>query len=245
MFKNQSVLKFCNLAVAILLASVALVACGGGGGGGSGTTTATPTAKPPGVTYNAFTEDRVSEASVTFDIDGGISDGTTTYTLASTASGGCSFTSNPNDPTTPLCSPIAGGQAFLLCNGTTGENFDTVLLKSSVVSADLSEFSGLKLSNTSCGSPLFRTTTFAIEFRADGSVYETVPGGSLSYATGGFSQFLADTGVVVFDYRLRYVLRKSIQGNKTTFIAMTLYENTTPTSNAFRKPRMYVFEQVK
>jgi hypothetical protein len=245
MCKTNRLHKWLNFSVAIGIAAFGLVACGGGGGGGSGVSAPSPTTKPAGVTYNAFIEDRVSEGSVTFDIDGGLSDGTTTVTLAPTPNGGCSFTSNPADPTLPVCSPIAGGQAFLLCNGTTGENFDTVFLKSSVVGADLSEFSGLKLSNTSCGNPLSRTTSFAIEFLADGSVHETVAGGALSYAPGGFSQFLADAGVAVFDYRLRYVLRKLVQGNKTTFIAMTLYENTGPANNTFRKPRLYVFEQTK
>jgi hypothetical protein len=229
MFKNQSVLKFCNLAVAILIASVALVACGGGGGAGTGTTTASPTTKPPGVTYNAFTEDRVSEASVTFDIDGGISDGTTTYTLASTANGGCSFTSNPNDPSTPLCNPLPTSAGYLFCSNPTGEAFDTLLFRQSVVDASLNEIGLLQLSSISCGSTNVRTITGTIGFDSIGNLTETYPGaGSFSYAPSTIASIFATNGYIDAArgfFRTRFVLKKMVQTNKTTYFLLRLTEN--------------------
>lgn len=242
MLKNQSFLKCCNLSVALLIATTALVACGGGGGGGSGTAVSAPTTKPPGVTYNAFIEDRVSEGSLTFDIDGGISDGTTTYTLASTANGGCSFTSNPNDPTTPVCSPLAGGQAFLLCNGTTGNFFDTLLFKSTVVAADVSELKGLILSSMTCGSPFIHTATWTIEFNANDTITERSGGSSNTYPASFTPQLFSNAGMRYFDYQHRLVLRKVLVGNKTTYFLIDLYENVAGTNTVF-SPKIYVLEK--
>jgi hypothetical protein len=246
MFKTNRFLKVFYFSVVIAIATFGLGACGGGGGGGAAPAAApaasSPTTKAAGVTYNAFTEDRVSEASVTFDIDGGLSDGTTTYTLASTANGGCSFLSNPSDPTTPVCSPIAGGQAFLLCNGTTGDYFDTVLFNSSVVAADVSEIKGLSLSNVSCGSPSFRTATWTIDFNADGTVVEKRGASSNGYPANFVTQLFSSLGMRYFDYQHRFVLRKLIRGSKTTFFLIDLYENVAGTQTVFR-PKIYVIEK--
>jgi hypothetical protein len=222
-----------------ILVAFSLASCGGGGGGTTTAIAPSPTVKPAGVTYTAFTEDRVSSGSLTFDIDGGFLNGTTTYTLATTTNGGCSFTSSPTDPDTPVCSPIAGGHAFLLCNSTTGDYFDTVLFKSSVVDANFSEIAGLSLSSVSCGNPLIRTTTWTIDFNADGTVVERKGSGTNGYPATYIQTLFSSTGARYFDYQHRFVLRKLVEGSKTTFFLVDLYENVAGTNTIFN-PRIYL-----
>jgi hypothetical protein len=232
--------------VAIAIAVFGLSACGGGGT--AATPTATPTAtpaasKPPGITYTAFGKDLVSSVSLTFDVDGGISDGTTTYTLASTANGGCSFTSNPNEPDLPVCNPVAGGQAFLLCPSLTGEYFETVLFKSSVVAADVSEIKGMTLSSVSCGSPSIRTASWTIDFNANDTIVEKhISGSSNSYGAGLTAQLFSSLGMRYFDFQHRFVLRKHVAATKTTYFLMDLYENVAGTQDSYN-PKIYVIEK--
>lgn len=223
---------------AILLAAIALTACGGGGSE-SAPVIAGSVPKSAGVTYTLFTEDYISSGLVTFDIDGGISDGTTTYTLASNTNGGCSFTSSPTEPDPVFCSPMAGGQALLLCDNTTGEYFNSVLFKSSVVDASASEIAGLTLPSVSCGVPSLRAATRTIDFNLDGSIVERTGGSSNTYGVTYAQELFSVTGSRYFDYQHRYVLKKLVEGSKTTFFLLDLYENIVGTETNYGS-RIYV-----
>lgn len=232
----------------------ALTACGGGGG--ETTPVVTPASDPvipvvapapapvilSGITYTAFTEDRVSPASLTFDATNSIAlDSGITYTLSATANGGCTFNSNPPDPDAPACSQLPSGEAFLLCNGTTGESFDTVLFKPTVVDASINDLRGLTMSALTCGSPAFRTTTAAINFSVTGVSVETRGGSTWTLASEIVAQFASPTGNRDFSFQRRFVVRKLVQSVKTTYFLVDLYENIAGTAEV-SSPRIYVVE---
>jgi hypothetical protein len=239
MFSKYIIGKLLGYAMAISLTALNLVACGGGGGSGSAPVVAGAVPKAAGVTYTLFTEEYISSGSVTFDIDGGILNGTTTYTLASTANGGCSFTSNPANLDTPVCSSLAGGQAYLLCDNTTGEYFNSVLFKASVVDASINEITGLSLPSVSCGIPSIRPAIRTINFNMDGSIVERTNGSSNTYDSANAQELFSVTGSRYFDYQHRYVLKKLVEGSKTTFFLLDLYENIVGTETNYGS-RIYV-----
>lgn len=231
-----------------VLTGAALVACGGGGGGGTPAPPpdsgfGTSTGKAPGVTYTAFTLDEVVSAPLLFDVDGGIKIEAFTYTLSSNATS-CGLSSNPNDPTTPVCSPMAGGEALLLCDNTTGNNFDTVLFKSSVTEAPISELRGLTGSSVTCGSPGVRNAQWVVAVGADGTVSTGIGApGNQNFSLPFLDQIASPGGVQFFDWQFRFAVRKIVQGNKTTYFLMELYEKRYAGANGVRAPVIYVLEK--
>jgi hypothetical protein len=235
-----------SLGLPAIAVAITLVACGGGGGGGSAPETpAVPVVAPPkadGITYTAFTEDRVSSGPVTFDIDSQLTIDSFTYTLASTANGGCTFTSSPFDSTAPAgCGQLAGGEGFLLCNDTAGESFNTVFFKSTVVHADFNDLLGHTVTGTSCGSSLLRSTPATIEFRLDGSFVELLAGTITGTFTGFLPGLTSPQGVRDFGYTHRFEVRKVAQGAKTVYFLLDLFEND-PGSTQAPPPRIYTIE---
>ena len=229
----------------IAMTGSVLVACGGGGGGGTApqeTGSGTSTGKAPGVTYSAFILDEVISAPVLFDIDGAIELDSFTYTLSSNATN-CSFNSTPNDPTTPICSPLADGDVVLLCENTTGEFFDTALFKSSAVPATLDELVGLTLQGVSCGAPSVRNVSASFTIDSATSVTQVLGGSSFLWSGSYLAQILSAAGVQYFDWQFRYVLQKVVRGNKTTYVLLELYNKAYPGANGVRAPRIYVLER--
>jgi hypothetical protein len=245
MCKTNRLHKWLNFSVAIGIAAFGLIACGGGGGGGGGVAAPSPTTKPAGVTYNVFIDNRISEGSITFDIDGRISDGTTTITLAPTANGGCSFTSNPSDSTLPVCSTLPNGAGYLLCaNNTTGETFDSVLFNKTVVDASVSEVVQLTLAPISCGTRDVRTVIGSAVFNAQGDllVKSNASGvlGTQSIPASFSAAYFSTNGQISAGRLLqRFVLKKIVQTNKTTYFLLNLTEN--PTGQIF-PPSLFMIE---
>jgi hypothetical protein len=202
-----------------LLAS--LVACGGGGGASA----PAPQPKPPGATYTAFIADEVATFRVTLDIDGGLVDGSTTYTLASTPTG-CTFTSNPSDPPDPACSLLAGGEGFLLCDDTAVTDFGLVFLKDSFVPASPSEIDGLVLRRAACGNPSLRLLNETFELRLANESRpstEVVVGlNSFTLSPSRFAEATSEQGMTSTGLQQRYVFKKVVGPTKTTFFAFDL-----------------------
>lgn len=225
--------------------AIGLTACGGGGGGTSATTTPAAVTPAPvvnaGVSYTAFTEDRVSSGTLVLDTANGFSSDGVTYNFVSTSNGGCALSSNPRDPSTPACSPLAGGEAFLLCDGTATDYFDTVLFKPSVVEIDFSELRGRTLTHVTCGNPGVRSTSGSFVFQQNGGATLTVSTSSSIQNIDSPSTITGPQGEQYFNFRHRYVARKIVQGSKTTFFMIDLYENNA-SPVGIRKPCIFMLE---
>lgn len=252
LLKNLARSAFGTMVGAVVV--ISLVACGGGGGDSPAsvpasnagavpsqpaTSVAVP-AKAAGIRYTAFFGDRISPGVVTFDVDGGVVLNSATYTLEVSATS-CSFNSAPVDPTAPVCSPLANGEAILFCTNTTGESFDTVFLKSGVVEADISDLLGRTLTAFSCGSPSVRAVSPTIRINTNGSFVEIDGLSTSTTGTGLLTQLTSITGSQYFPFQHRFVVRKIIQGARTTYFLIDLYENVAGTS-ASRSPKIYIIE---
>lgn len=226
--------------------ALGLAACGGGGGGTSATTTPAAVTPTPvvnaGVSYTAFTEDRISSGTLVLDTANGFASDGITYTFVLTTNGGCTLSSNPRDPSTPACSPLAGGEAFLLCDGTATDYFDTVLFKPSVVEIDFAELRGRTLTPVTCGNPGVRSTNGSFLFQQHGITTLTESSGSSwTRSVDSPSTITGPQGAQDFNFRHRYVARKIIQGAKTTFFMIDLYENTA-SPIGIKKPTIFMLE---
>lgn len=241
----MKVSRFCpaGISTSSFLGAIAIALTLTGCGGGDSTTIAATPSKPAGLTYTVFTEDRVGSGYLTFDIDGGLQVDDVTYTLASQSATQCSFTSNPANPPNPACNTLAGGEGYLLCDGTSSDHFGVALFKASAVAADISELRGMTLKAYSCGATALRETGATLELLSDGGYVQYFPPGStFNWQPTWLSQALSSTGVQYFDFRVRLVPLKVVQADKTTYFLMELAEKTNPASTDFKLPRIYSIE---
>lgn len=226
--------------------ALGLAACGGGGGGTSATTTPGAVTPAPvvnaGVSYTAFTEDRISSGTLVLDTANGFASDGINYNFVATSNGGCTLSSNPRDPSTPACSPLAGGEAFLLCDGTATGYFDTVLFKPSVMEIDFAELRGRTLTAVTCGNPGVRSTSGSFVFQQNGvTILKDSAGNTSTRGADSLSAITGPQGEQFFNLRNRLVARKIVQGSKTTFFMMELYENF-GVGGVTRKPSIFMLE---
>lgn len=213
-----------------LVLSAFLTACGGGGGSAASVplspTGITTTGKAPGVTYSALGEGWTATLSFPFDIDGGIKVNGVVYTLQySPASNTCSFGTGSD---VSVCSPLASGKVFLLCDTATGTGFQIALLTSDMTAAALSELAGTTMTGISCGvQGADRVTGSTLSFNADASVAVQVNGNITSSYGAGFPALLAspaggpDTGPSSLH---RWAIYKLADATGTTYLLFDLHQ---------------------
>lgn len=246
-------MKFLNgsglaLRLAFSAATVSLIAaCGGGGGGdtmaetASAATPPTPaTAAPfvpvqPTTRYLANGEGGIGTALLDLDANGMVKVDDALITIKAGGASGCTGTSTPADPDSVVCNLLAEGKAFLFCPNTSSSFFDLAMFRESDFQlASGSELGGLTMVGLSCGPTGVRTlATQKIDFAAGGSpAVQSFGNGSSTWTTNDvLGGFLSTNGARYFDYQRRWVVYKTVAGNRTTYFLMEVAQPLTATTS--------------
>jgi hypothetical protein len=217
---------------------VLLAACGGGGGGSAGTSNSAQVG-PPVATYDAFAADLVADGTLSLDAQGRVAADGEVYELKDTvAAPGCTFGSVP--ASTPIaCNRLPSDSGYLLCDTASGEAFGLAVFKSGVVATTPAEIGTATLAAFSCGVQDPRNVDGTVKFDSIGlHDLTSIPGDGSIISGPALREVISATGSNYFDrYRIRYVLRKKVSGNTTTFFVLRLIESTSATAD--KQPKIF------
>jgi hypothetical protein len=193
----------CRIA-GLFACALTLQACGGGGSG-STDVAASPAPGPapapapaqalPTSRFLINGEGGIGTGTVDIDTAGNFTVDGTRISINAGGSSGCTFSSIPAEAGI-VCNQLAGGKAFLLCQGSTGTNFDVGLFRQSDFTSvnNLAELGGATLTGLSCGATGPRTTSQTLAFSADGAIATQASGGSTSTLGAGIPAQLLQPG---------------------------------------------------